>query len=313
MKRRLALASLAALALAAPLAAPAQPVEVSFLYKLSSTTGVIPFHGLSVFYEPAGKETVVVGGGRVHIFNPTGMEVYSFGEDPQLGGIVSAVPMDDGDFLLLSYVGEEAPSVVVANYRGEFKTRIDPKGLPSDVPQPYRPSSIAWSPGRIYLTDLAGMRVVVLDMEGRFVAFHDLGKLCDVADKRADNGIKGFRVAPDGDILFTVQPLFRAFVLKPDGRLLSFGVRGSAPGKFNIITGIARDERGYHYVADILKSAVLVFDKNFRFVKEFGYRGGRPGSLVAPVDIAAGDGKVFVSQFAKKGVSVFEVKVLDAP
>ncbi len=48
-------------------------------------------------------------------------------------------------------------------------------------------------------------------------------------------------------------------------------------------------------------------------MKEFGYRGTKPGNIVAPVDIAAGDGKVFVSQFARKGVSVFEVKVLDAP
>jgi DNA-binding beta-propeller fold protein YncE len=313
LARHLALATLASLALAAPLAARAQPVEVSFLYKLSSTTGVIPFHGLTVFHEPTGNETVVVGGGRVHIFNPTGMELYSFGDDPQLGGIVAATPVDGGDFLLLSYTGDEAPSIVLANFRGEFKARIDPKGLPDDVPRPFRPSAIGWAQGKIYLADLAGMRVVKLDMEGNFVALHDLGALCDVADKRTDNGVKGFRVAPNGDILFTVQPLFRAFILKANGDLQSFGVRGSAPGKFNIITGIARDDRGYTYVVDILKSAVIVFDKDFRFVKEFGYRGNRPGSLIAPVDIAAGDGKVFVSQFARKGVSVFAVKVLGAP
>ena len=90
-------------------------------------------------------------------------------------------------------------------------------------------------------------------------------------------------------------------MLSPDGTLQGFGVRGSAPGKFNVISGIARDERGYYYVSDILKSAVLVFDKNFRWLKEFGYRAATPGSLVAPVDVAAGDGKVFVSQFADAG------------
>ncbi len=313
MVRHLALASLASFALAAPLAARAQPVEVTFLYKLSSTTGVIPFHGLTVFHEPTGNETVVVGGGRVHIFNSTGMELYSFGDDPALGGIVAATPVDGGDFLLLSYVGDEAPSIIVANFRGEFKRRIEPKGIPAEVPQTFRATGIGWAKDRVYLVDQGGMRLVVLDMEGKFVAFHDLGKLCDVANQRADNGVKGFRVAPSGDFLFTVQPLFKAYVLKPSGELLAFGQRGSAPGKLNVITGIATDENGYYYVADILKSAVIVFDKDFRYVKEFGYRTNKPGALFAPVDLVAGGGKVWVSQFAKKGVSVFAVKPLGGP
>lgn len=310
--RQLAIAA-SMLALAVPAVARAQMVDVSFLYKLSSTTGVIPFHGLNVSYDPKGKETLVVGSGRVTIFNPTGMEIFSFGDDPELGSIVGAAPTDDGDFVLLSIGRGEAPGIVLANFRGEFKGLVEPKGLPAQVPQPFRANAIGWAQGHVYLADLAGMRVVVLGMDGAFVAFHDLAKLCDVADKRVDNGVKGLRVAENGDILFTVQPMFRAFVLSPDGVLRSFGVKGSAPGKFNIVSGIARDERGYYYVTDILKSAVLVFDKEFRWVKEFGYRSAKPGGIFAPVDVAAGDGKVFVSQFAKKGVSVFEVKVLDAP
>jgi DNA-binding beta-propeller fold protein YncE len=215
--------------------------------------------------------------------------------------------------VLLGAVGEEAATVTVANFRGEFKRRVVLRELPAEVPRPFRANAMGWAKGRIYLADLGGMRVVVTDMDGSVVAFHDLAKLCDVEKTRTDNGVKGFRVAPNGDILFTVQPLFRAYVLKPSGELLAFGQRGSAPGKFNVITGIASDERGYYYVADILKSAVLVFDKQFRWVKEFGYRTDKPGAIVAPVDVAAGGGKVYVSQFAKRGVSVFDVKVLDAP
>ena len=311
---RLLSISFAALALAVPGPVRAQMVEVSFLYKLSSTTGVIPFHGMNVSYDPSGKETIVVGGGRVTIFNPTGMEIFSFGDDPDLGSIVGAAPASDGDFVLLTYAPSGDLAVVVASFRGEFKGRIEPKDLPAQIPQPFLPNAIGWARGNVYLADLGGMRVVVMGMDGSLVAFHDLARLCDVPDaKRSDNGVKGFRVAENGDILFTVQPMFRAFVLTTAGELKGFGVRGSAPGKFNIVSGIARDERGYYYVSDILKSAVLVFDKNFRWVKEFGYRGPRPGNIVAPVDLAAGDGKVFVSQFARKGVSVFEVKVLDAP
>jgi hypothetical protein len=304
--------TLALLALASPSLAQAQLLDVRFLHKLSSTTGVLPLHGLAVDIDPVTKEVLVVGEGRVRIFNRSGMEVFSFGDDPELGGIASAAPTADGDYLLLSMV-DGSPVVVRANFRGEFKERIVPRGLPAEVSGTFGASVVRWALDRIYLADLGGMRVVVLRMDGSFEAFHDLAKLCGVEDKRADNGVKGFRVAPNGDILFTVQTLFKAYVLSPDGTLRPFGQRGSAPGKFNVVTGIAVDEQGRYYVADILKSAVLVFDKDFRWLKEFGYRGGKPGNLFAPVDVAAGDGKVFVSQYAKKGVSVFEVKVPEIP
>jgi len=306
-----ALALLAVLAL--PGVARAQPVDVKFLYKFSSTTGIIPFHGMNVSYDPQGNETIVVGGSRVHIFNPSGMETFVFGDDPTLGSVTAAAVTDEGDFVLLGVGEGESSSIVLANFRGEAKRRIDPKGLSVEVPQPFRANAMGWAKGRIYLADLAGMRLLVIDMDGNFVAYHDLAKLCEVADKRADNGVKGFRVAPNGDVLFTVQPLFKAFILKPSGELVAFGQRGSAPGKFNVITGIATDERGYIYVADILKSAIIVFDPQLRYVKEFGYRSGKPGAIVSPVDVAAGGGKLYVSQFARQGVSVFEVKVLEAP
>jgi hypothetical protein len=221
---------------------------------------------------------------------------------------MSAAATEDGDFLLLSY-GEGQSSIVRTNFRGEFKERIVPRGLPPEVPQPFIANGFGYAQKRLYLVDLAGMRLVVVGMDGSFQAYRDLAEIAEVPDKRVDNGVKGFRVAANGDVLFTVQPLFRAFVLHPDGTYRSFGQRGSAPGKFNVITGIAVDEKGYYYVVDVLKSAVLVFDKDFKWLREFGYRGNRPGSIFAPVDVAAGDGRVYVSQFARKGVSVFEIKV----
>jgi hypothetical protein len=305
---RLAAILAAVTVLGLPSEGRAQAVSATFLYKLSSTTGVIPFHGLAVHHDPYHNETLVVGGGRVRLFNSTGMEVFSFGDDPESGSIVNAAPMEDGDFVLLSYF-PDGFFLVRVNFRGEARTRIEITGLPDEVPRPFSPNGLGYAQGRVYLADLGAMRVVVVGMDGRFEKYWDLAKLCEVADKRADNSLKGFRVAPNGDVLFTVPSLFRAFVLRPDGTFQSFGVKGSAPGKFNIVSGIAVDERGYYYVADILKSAVLVFDKDFRWLKEFGYRGVRPGSIVAPVDVAAGDGKVFVSQFARKGVSVFEIKI----
>jgi DNA-binding beta-propeller fold protein YncE len=89
--------------------------------------------------------------------------------------------------------------------------------------------------------------------------------------------------------------------------IATFGQRGSAPGKFNVVGGIARDARGNFYVADMLKSAILVFDREYQFVKEFGYRGYGPGNLVAPASLAASEDKLFVAQVPRRGVSVFRI------
>jgi DNA-binding beta-propeller fold protein YncE len=300
------------LALSAPAVARAQLADANFLYKLSTMTGTIRSNGVSVSFDPGTKETILFGDGRVRIFNPSGMEIFSFGDDPDLGAIVAAASTEEGDFILLSYF-ETQPALIRANFRGEPKKKIDITGLPEEIPQPFRPNGMGYGKQRVYLIDLAAMRLVVVDPGGKFLAFHDLAKICEVEDKRVDNGVKGFRVAPNGDFLFTVQPLFKAYVLAPDGTFRAFGTKGSAPGKFNIVTGIAVDERGNYYVADILKSAVLIFDKNFRWLKEFGYRGNKPSNIIAPVDLAVGDGKLYVSQFARKGVSVFEIKFPEAP
>ena len=60
-------------------------------------------------------------------------------------------------------------------------------------------------------------------------------------------------------------------------------------------------------MADILKSAIIVFDPEYQFVKEFGYRGSGPGNIAAPNELAMSDDKLFVGQTPRRGVSVFQV------
>jgi DNA-binding beta-propeller fold protein YncE len=68
------------------------------------------------------------------------------------------------------------------------------------------------------------------------------------------------------------------------------------------------DDRGYFYVADRLKSAVLIFDRNFKFVREFGYRGSKPHNLTGPWNLGLdADNRLYVSQLASRGVSVFKI------
>jgi hypothetical protein len=77
---------------------------------------------------------------------------------------------------------------------------------------------------------------------------------------------------------------------------------------FGNVSGIAKDDKGNYLVVERFRSVVMVFDKEFRFLKEFGYRGSKPENLARPNDVAVGNaGKIFVTQVRDRGVSVFHL------
>jgi hypothetical protein len=298
-------------------------IQAEYAWNLADTTGALRTSGVSLSWDRHGKELFLVDGGIVRVFSPTGMEIFSFGDDAGLGHVISVAAMEDGDLLLLTMRGDEL-SVMRSNFRGEPLGKVELTGVPAEIARDFRPNSIAYAAGKAFLLDKRGMRLVVTDLSGAHVASYDLSDMIVAAEQlegeqrrdeaavtRDSTGIRGFSVDGSGNVLFTVQPMFRAYVLSPEGKLQGFGKKGSAQGKFNIVGPIAADEQGNLYVGDLLRSVVIVFDKEFRFVREIGGRGTKPGSLLVPSELAVGDGKVFVSQYARRGVSVF--KVTDAP
>jgi hypothetical protein len=291
------------LALAAGAGPRSSQFEVEFLYRLATSFGELPLTDVRLSWDAEHRELYVTGAGPVRVFNTSGMQVYAFGNSPELGTVRTIASAGDGVLVAFAYYAGRL-ALVRCDFRGEFLDEI----VPRNVPQPFasmRPTLMRYHDGKIYLVDQGAMRIVVLDLAGEYVASYDVAEKLGEAEHRAELGIRGFSVDGDGNILFTIQPLFSAYTMSPDGRIRPFGQRGSAPGKFNVVSGIARDDAGYYYVADVLKSAIIVFDPGFAFVKEFGYRG--PKGLAAPEDVVAADGRVFVGNRGKKGVSVFRV------
>jgi sugar lactone lactonase YvrE len=235
------------------------------------------------------------------------MEIYRFGDDLELGHIIDIAVDQKGDILLLAYK-ESKGGIVLCNYRGEPKSEIELKDFPPEF-SGFAPNRMIYHDGNLYLASLMGLTVVVTDLKGSFKKGYDLFTLLELDEKdRGNVEIIGFSVDKEGNILLTIPVLFRAYVLSPDGKMNSFGKPGSAPGKFNIIAGIARDSKGNYIVIDKLKCAVMVFDKNFKLLTQFATRGYKPGYLIAPDDIAIDNGdRIYVTQVAKKGVSVFRL------
>lgn len=309
-KRTILLTILAAplfLAVSDPVPAAAG-VTARYLYSLSNFSGTVPFGWVRNFVDDERNEVFVVTGDSVSVFNASGMEVYRFGEDLDLGVIRDASVESDGHILLLSLVGD-AFHVTRCNFRGGPLSRIEPRNLPGQFAGT-SPGRIVSRDGKLYLADLFAKKVIVIDEEGAFLDGYDIGPfLAGFEDKPgAENNIAGFTVDPEGNLLFTVPTLFKVFRISPDRQLSAFGEPGNLPGKFNIVAGVAVDARGYIYVTDTLRSVVMVFDKEFKFLTQFSQRGLDPGSLIAPNDLAVDKkGRLYVSQARKRGVSVFQI------
>ncbi len=284
-------------------------VRASYLYTLSNFYGPLPYNWVNLSYDEPRQELYVVDSRArdIRVFNDNGMETFRFGDDGSLGGVVDAVVEKDGSILILSRKSQQT-SIIRCNFRGEPLSELILGDLPPDFTD-FMPERLVYRQERLYLLDATAMRVAVTDDNGRFQHGYDLGALVGVEDdRRGVTRIGGFNLDPQGNLLFTIPVRFAAYKLTPDGQITGFGQSGSAPGRFGVVGGIVVDDFGYYYVADRLKSAVIVFDKELRFQTEFGFRGFKPDNLMGPNDLALdAEGRLYVSQLRGRGVSVFKI------
>jgi len=289
-------------------------VGSAYLYSLANFFGKIPYNDVRVRVDKGRDEVYVVERGLVRVFNEYGMEFYWFGDNPELESIYDLAVDEAGDLFLLSFAIVSNPETPVyllirCNYRGDVKEKMTVTGIPAGFPG-FFPTHMFYRDGQFLFLNSNKMRVVVTDRKGVFQKGYDLADIVEIPEKdRPNTEIFGFNLDSEGNMLFTVALLHKVFVVSPDGKVTaSFGKAGSAPGLFGIVGGIAKDDWGNYLVVERLRSVVMVFDKEFQFLKEFGYRGDKPGNLMRPNEVVVGKaGKIFVNQLRSRGVSVFSV------
>ena len=282
-------------------------VKGYFLYSLSDFTGSIPYSWARVSLDQERNEVYVLYGNSLRIFNEAGMEVYRFGDDLDVGMISDMAIEPSGDILLLAYKDSKG-DIIQCNYRGVPKSTLWLSNLPDEFSK-FAPNRMIHRQGTLYFLSPNEMKIVVTDSQGIFKKGYDLIPLLEREEKdRGNMEVTGFSIDKEGNILFTVSTLFRACILSADGKIDWFGKPGSIPGKFNIVGGITRDSKGNYLVVDKLKCAVMVFDKTFNFITQFGYRGLKPDNLIVPNDIAIDNrDRIYVTQAGKRGISVFKL------
>jgi len=302
----IALSLLAAAAPAIAARRSADAVQSSFLYVIDDGAGRRSTGWAALTWEPNNSELFLVANGVVDIFNDNGLATYSFGDDAQVGSPVAVAALENGELMVLAS-REMATQLLRCNFRGEPLARVELHGLPKEFGE-FSPNAIGVAAGKIYLADKNMMKVVIAGPDGAVSTTFDLPKLIGLGPKDpAEAMMRGFNVDRDGNMLFTVASVFSAYVMSPEGKVRAFGQKGSTPGKFNIVSGIAADEEGRLFITDSLRAVVMVFDASFQFLGEFGYRGPDPENLVSPFNLAVGNGRVYVTQ-SRGAVKAFAVR-----
>jgi hypothetical protein len=301
--------ALALVAVTAPASAArrgAEAVQSSFLYAIDDGAGRRSTGWAALTWEPKNSELFLVANGIVDIFNDNGLATYSFGDDSQVGSPVAVAALENGDLMVVAS-REMATELIRCNFRGEPLARVQLHRLAKEFGE-FSPNAIGVAGGKVYLADKNAMKVAIAEPDGAVVKTFELAKLIGLGPKDpAEAMMRGFNVDRDGNMLFTVASVFSAYVMSPEGKVRAFGQKGSTPGKFNIVSGIAADEEGRLFLTDSLRAVVMVFDPSFQFLGEFGYRGPDPENLVSPFNLAVGNGRVYVTQ-SRGAVKAFAVR-----
>lgn len=205
-----------------------------------------------------------------------------------------------------------------------------------------KPYGVAIRKGRIYVADMRGSAIVVLDLvkkQTRLVGVTGVNRIehpvaIAVADDgtiyAADNtrgavfvydakehysrtfGFPKFKpvgLAVHGDRLYVADLAAQNVVVLnrlTGTRLGTIGEVGDTDGQFRVPVGIATDESGNVYVADVMRCNVQKFDPDGKFLSAMGGQGDFVGAFARPKHIAVDhDGIIYVVDGAFQNVQMF--------
>jgi DNA-binding beta-propeller fold protein YncE len=211
---------------------------------------------------------------------------------------------------------------------------------PLDVAKPY---GIAMWNGRIYVTDIRGSGIIVLDLRNRqtrVMGTSGAGTVKKAVDiVVSDDGFK-YVVDPTQSAILIFDPeerFVQMFPLKgarPVGaaiyknllyvadfksqtvlvldrrtgsQIRTIGEKGGEDGQFIQPIKVTADKDGNIYVSDVMKCRIQKFSPDGKLLQAFGQAGNQPGTFVRPkhLDIAS-DGILYVADAAFNNVQLFD-------
>lgn len=151
----------------------------------------------------------------------------------------------------------------------------------------FKPSSMAYGGGRLYVSDIGRQQVLILDAQSG----KELGAIGSVGDLDGQFRLPvGVSLDASGNLYVSDMMQCRVQKFAPDGKFLgSFGEQGDHAGGFARPKHLAVDSEGIVYVVDAGFQNIQMFNGDFDLLMHFGASGSFPGAMNLPVGVAVTD------------------------
>ncbi len=169
------------------------------------------------------------------------------------------------------------------------------------VPEIQHPTSIAAGPNKIFVSDLMGGTVHILDYD-----FNRVGAILH------ENMLRPGGLCYDGHadrLLIADPPSNKVFVFSSAGEFIAhIGQTGHSQGRLQKPIAMTVDQaNGHIFVLDGMARKVKQYDAEFKFINSFGEYDQVPGTFAFPKGIAlAVDGTLFVGDAAFGNIQMFD-------
>lgn len=148
----------------------------------------------------------------------------------------------------------------------------------------FKPSDVAITKDRLFITDLKNQMIQVLDKNSG----ETLNKIGRVGSKEGEFFFPtNVALGPDNHLYVTDTGNFRVQKFTLDGVFVkSIGSIGSGLGKFARPKGLTLDKNGNLYVVDAAFENIQVINNKGKLLMFFGQPGGNPADINLPADVS---------------------------
>ncbi len=155
----------------------------------------------------------------------------------------------------------------------------------------------------LYIADLTD-RIQVFNRDGKFL------RGWRTPDFNVD-GPSGLTIDRDGRLLVADTHFYRVLVYSQSGELLKQlgdGVQGTTPGRFGYPTDVVTDKAGNYYVSEYGENdRIQVFDRDGKWLRQWGGHGYAPGEFLRPRALAMDDQeRLYVADSCNHRIQVFD-------
>ncbi|MDA8235886.1 MAG: SMP-30/gluconolactonase/LRE family protein [Clostridia bacterium] len=278
-------------------------VSPHFLFNIHGAIGVKLLRPMDVYYDEKDRLIIISNteGHTIEVFKEQGEHLFTFGgfgsEPGKLSFPYGVVRTLKGDYLVA-----EAGNRRIQRFSatGEYLGTIlnQPNNYNIEKPGPLKIDS----QGNIYIGDLSGNKVVVLDQQGKIIeTFTGVLYPHGIAVDEKNNRLF---VASSGTGEIKIFPLGRQ--KNEQDTLLTENLLAYSKSNLGIIRGLSVDKEGRLFIVDSLLGNITIFDENGVILNSFGGPGNDNGNMLYPNGIYVDDSRrVYIADWANNRIVVW--------